>query len=107
MSVGKRNKRATLLRPVVVPQNSFGERETQWVGAGRWWVEIESIAGGEVEVAGQSLGNATHKIHGAYLRGVDRTYRLTVDGRIFEINHVDNPGQRNEELELVCTETID
>ncbi len=106
-TIGGRRTLATIEKPQLTQQNSFGEREPEFKSAGLWWISIRELRGEELATAAKSVAGVTHEARGGYRADVERTDRLSFDGRTLEINWVDNVDQRNVELRCLCTETIE
>jgi len=106
-SIGKRTTLATIEKLQLPPKNNFGEREPTFQSAGQWWVAVRELRGNELAAAAQRVATVTHEVKGDFRTDITSRDRLTFDGRVLEINWVDNVDQRNVELRCVCTETIE
>lgn len=85
-------------------KNEIGEVIQTWVTKQYIWASIEPLTGREKFLAQQVYTDLTARIRVRYRSDINPTMRLLFGHRIFEINAVVNPGERNEELELLCTE---
>lgn len=66
-------------------------------------VSIESLGGTDLEVARTIYTEATHKITARYNQGITKETRLLFNGKQFEIGYIENVGEVNKLLVLLCT----
>jgi SPP1 family predicted phage head-tail adaptor len=74
------------------------------------WAAIRSLRGAEVDRAQQIAQSISHMIVIPYQTGITQSMTVGVDGggstdRIFQINYIEDPDERQVELHLYCTET--
>lgn len=72
------------------------------------WAAIEPLRGGEQQNLAQRFPTVSHKVTIRYDPGLTikaSTHRIKYGSRIFRIEAVLNPFERDETLELACQET--
>lgn len=84
--------------------NDFNEPIDAWSSYGTVWGRISPMKGEELFHAQQTNATVTHKILIRYNSNVTAKHRVIFNSRIFEINAVLDPEERNEMLFLHCTE---
>ena len=84
----------------------------EWGDLRREWFEITPLTGREYNQAQQMQSNVTHKMRCTYWAGANSRMRLIKPNvedrdnplRTFNVQSVVNVGERNRELEWMCTE---
>ena len=87
-------------------QNTFGETTKTWTDYATVWAAIEPVKGREFWESQQVNAEITTKITMRYLAGIKPKMRILYGIRIFEIDSVINPDERNRELQLLVMENI-
>jgi SPP1 family predicted phage head-tail adaptor len=103
MQVGRLRKRLELQSPNKT-QNAYGEEVSPFMTYATVWGSIEPLQGKEMERARQINALISHKVRIRYRSGVSPRFRIKYGERIFDVNAVLNPEERNIELLLYCTE---
>jgi len=103
MQAGRLNKRVKLQR-LAENQDSFGEMVRSYSDYATVWASIEPLQGRELEHAQQISAETSHKVKIRYNSNVASEHRVIYNDRIFEIEAVLNPYERNEQLVLMCKE---
>jgi len=85
----------------------MGEEEPGWTNVTTRWASIEPISGREYFAAQQVNAEVTHRIRMRYLAGMESTMRLLYGTRVYEIKAIMNAKERNQVLEILCTEKAD
>jgi len=103
----------TLRHPIEIhadttTQTATGEITHTWASIGTDWASIRTLSVRELQASAQIYGEASHEIRVRYRSDitVDRTRRIVLGSRTFEVNGVDNIEQRNAELRLLCKEIV-
>jgi SPP1 family predicted phage head-tail adaptor len=68
------------------------------------WAAIIVLQGRELDMAQQIMSEVTHKITIPYQTGVQSQMSVSFGTRVFEIQAILNPDERNTELQLLCIE---
>lgn len=94
-----------------VTQNPYGEEDRAWHNVLETWAEIDPPKGREFFAAGQKQAEVTTRIRIRYPTGIDITVAMRIlkggsTSRVFEINSVIDPDERNRELIMMCTEEV-
>jgi SPP1 family predicted phage head-tail adaptor len=110
VSAGQRRHMVTLENPgtpVADPDLGYTQTYTQ-LQPGQVWAEIKPANARDLErvTTGTSMSTATHLVTIPYHSGVTTQTRLTFGTRIFQVNGVVNPEERNIELILTCEEIV-
>ena len=103
MKAGELRHRITIQQKTVT-QDTAGVITETWADLVTVWAAIEPLTGREKFLAQQVYTDMTTRVRIRYRSGIDPAMRLKYNSRIFEINVVVNPEERNRELELLCTE---
>lgn len=89
-------------------EDSAGQKNGEWTTIGRFMGSLETLSGGELENARQTVNEATVRIvtRGApsILLSADATKRLKLRSRVFFIGHVDDVDGKGREIVLLCGE---
>ena len=113
MSIGKMQHSLT----IQTRSNSAdggGGGASSWGTLAQVWGRIEAVGGGERFFGDQNEARTTHKITIRFRRNVTPANRIvysyTVDGssytRTFNIKRVENKGERDKYLEMLCDEGV-
>lgn len=102
VAAGQLDKRV-IVQTATPTANAFGEAVVTWADTATVWAAIATVGGGETWQANQLVGEADHKVTMRY-RALTNKQRLKFGTRVFEITWINNPGERNERLEVYCTE---
>lgn len=103
IAAGKLNKRVSL-QTASLAADSYGAASTEtWATTATLWANVEELTGSEGYEAQQTASSLSHRVTIRY-RTVTPQQRLLYGSRALRINAVLNPGQRNEMVELLCTE---
>jgi SPP1 family predicted phage head-tail adaptor len=92
-----------VIQTATAATNDFGEAVETWADGDTVWAALDPAGGGESWQASQLIGEATHKVTIRW-RVLTHKQRFKYGTRIFEITRIDNPAERNERLEVYCTE---
>jgi SPP1 family predicted phage head-tail adaptor len=103
MRAGKLRNRIELQR-VTRGKNRLGESIDDWKTFSIVYASIDPIAGSEPFIGGQTRADVTHKVTVRWVAGLTAKDRIKYGSRIFDIDAVLNPEERNEELTLLCHE---
>ena len=103
LRAGVLNKRV-ILQTVTQSTDGGGGFTDSWANTDTLWAGIEELTGSEGFEGQQTAASLSHRVTLRYRTGVTPQLRLLYGSRVFKINAVLNPGQRNELLELLCTE---
>jgi SPP1 family predicted phage head-tail adaptor len=87
-------------------QNTFGEAIKTYVNLCTAWIKIIPLQGLELYQAQQLHAEATYAIKMRYRAGIVSTLRLKYKARYFDILYVQNVGENNTELNLLCKEVV-
>jgi SPP1 family predicted phage head-tail adaptor len=87
--------------------DTFGEMIQTWGNLGTYWAGIRGLSAREAEIAGQLQTRATHTITMRDVRAsITPKDRLTFEGRVFGVEHVQNIEEAGKELRIMVTEDI-
>ncbi len=105
---GKRRHLVTLQSPVITKGTSGGV-QTDWVTVSQPWAAIRQTTGTErpaTAAAGGQVAEASTEFNICYRPGVSSLMRVLYQGAVYDIKHVNNVHEKNEELVLTCTTGI-
>nr|WP_303244225.1 phage head closure protein [uncultured Cellulosilyticum sp.] len=108
MDIGKLNKRITIERQSEV-EDEYGVSKISWVPLKTVWCSINGLYGREYWEAKKYEAENTLSISIRYASCADITTkdRVNFNGKLFNIQHIDNIQFRNEVLKLKVSEVID
>lgn len=87
--------------------NEFGEIENgNFQNFKITWASITPISGKESFLSNTDFSKVTHKIKIRFFDGLDASMRLVWQDRIFNINSFRNISERDKEIEILATESI-
>ena len=104
--------RAGRLRHQVIIQtptetnDSQGQAVKPWATFATVHAAVEPLAGREYIAAAQINAETTTKIIIRYLAGITQKMRISYDSKIYNIESMKNVGERDRQLELMCSEGI-
>jgi len=96
------------LQSYTATQNEFGEEVKAWATQRTVWGSVEPLTGREYLEARATTQTVTHRIrirHQPDLT-VTPTWRVSWDGRTFDVESVLNTGERDKELVLMAVENV-
>ena len=105
INAGERRHYMTVEVPKKTPDGHGGFTNT-WTPKYRVWAKLSPISAREKIVADKPEMNVSHAITIPYTDGFKPEWRLTKRSRIFEIVSVINPGECNDDLQLLCKERL-
>jgi SPP1 family predicted phage head-tail adaptor len=95
--------RVTFLVPPNPAQDAVGG-ELPYVAGDTTWAGITFTAGLEKYAANSFAAQATHKFTMRFRAGVQTNWKLTFQGRTFNILYANNVGAQGVQLDLYCVE---
>ena len=107
LDIGKLNKRITFLKFDEEHTDEMGQNKPEYVKHKSVWATVKSLRGGEYYEAQKLRPELTYKIITRYVKGVTPDMRISYDGKIFEIDSVNNVDELDIALEIMCTEYIE
>lgn len=105
VKAGRLNKKITI-QETTQTQNSYGEVIDAWSTYAFIWASVEPTSGREFMAAQQINSEITIAFRTRYLSGVTAKMRISWDGRLFDIESVINPVEKNEQLLIICRERL-
>jgi SPP1 family predicted phage head-tail adaptor len=107
VNAGRLRFQVNIQKPVET-QNAFGEPEVSWsdVATGIW-ASIEPLKGREFFAAKQINAEIEARVVMRYRSDVKTKYRIMHGENEYYIDTVINVGERNRELQLMCTRSIE
>jgi len=104
MNIGKLRHRVTIQKVTVTQDADTGEVSETWSTLGQVWAEVAPLSGRELFAAQQVEAQVSHQVTTRYRGDVTPNMRISHNSRTLNIESVINPGERNRELQLLCTE---
>ena len=105
MQAGLLRKRLTLQQRSK-SQDSYGQPLLTWSDVATVWGEIVPLSGSESVSADSLQASTSHQITIRYRSGVNTALRIKYGVRLFDIQNVLNPDERNKTLTLLCIEGL-
>ncbi len=105
MDIGRTNKRVAFCR-LKEKTNSLMQTEQEMEVVKTVWASVEPVRGREYQEAQRIRPELTYKITTRYHKEVTPDMFIKYKDRYFNIISVINVRERNEMLEIVCTEKI-
>ena len=109
---GERDLKAGTLRHEVtiqqksVTRDAYGAEVITWTVLENVWASIEPISGREYFMSQQTQSVVDTKITIRYLSGIHPYDRVLYGTRIYDIQTIINPNEKNESLTLMCREFV-
>lgn len=89
-------------------KDSLGGITESWVSLmPQEWVQIIPLKGEEKYQSKSLNTEVNHKIRMRYRDGLDSKMKIIYGTRVFEIDSIINPFERNRELQIMATEVFD
>ena len=105
MQAGKLRHRIEIQSPQEV-RDTNGEVANVWVSTAKVWAAVEPLSGRELWQAQQIQSEATIRVRLRFLSGLTTKHRILSGSRLLDVKAVINRDERNEELELLCSESV-
>lgn len=105
MDIGRTNKRITFCKYEEI-KNELKQDEQQLTEVKTVWASVEPTRGREYQEAQRIRPELTYKITTRYHKGITPDMFIKFKDRIFQIVSIINVRERNEMLEIICTEKI-
>ncbi len=105
MDIGRTNKRITFCR-YEEKENALSQAEQILIEVKTVWASVEPTRGREYQEAQRIRPELTYKITTRYHKGITPDMLIKFGDRYFNIVSVINVRERNEMLEMICTEKV-
>ena len=105
INAGERRHYLIVEVPKKTPDGRGGFTDT-WTPKYRVWAKMSPISAREKIAADKPEMNVSHAITIPYMDGFKPEWLLTKRSRVFEIVSVINPGECNDDLQLLCKERL-
>jgi SPP1 family predicted phage head-tail adaptor len=105
MRAGDLNRRVTL-QTATETQDGAGQPIPAWSDVATVWAAVEPLEGRELFAAQQINAEAIVMVRIRYRPGVRPKMRVLYGSRLLGIISVIDPGERHEELRLLCSEVV-
>lgn len=106
MNSGRLRHRVQIQAPVET-QNTYGEAEVRWQTFATVWANIEPLRGREYFAARQAVSEVEAKVTIRYRAGVTAKQKVVYGTEEYLIESIINIGDRNREIQLMCTRFIE
>lgn len=101
---GSLDTRITLQQPVTAQESTYGSTTTTWSTVGQVWAAVQQVSAAE-QMDGQQ-GQQRHTVRAdvriRHLAALLPTWRVVIDGRVYQINGVTTVGRRQYQ-DLACS----
>jgi SPP1 family predicted phage head-tail adaptor len=94
------------IEQVIETTDANGTITEEWITFATRWASVEPLEGRELFEAHQVNAEVSHRIRLWWLHGVIPKMRMKFRNRIFTIDSVTNPAERNQELLVMCHEAV-
>ena len=105
MDIGRANKRITFCR-YEEKENALSQIEQTLIKVKTVWASVEPTRGREYQEAQRIRPELTYKITTRYHKGITPDMLIKFGERYFNIVSAINVRERNEMLEMICTEKV-
>ncbi len=105
MDIGRTNKRITFCR-YEEKENALSQTEQVLTEVKAVWASVEPTRGREYQEAQRIRPELTYKITTRYHKGITPDMLIKFGERYFNIVSAINVRERNEMLEMICTEKV-
>jgi len=105
MKIGRLRHRI-VIEESIAGRDSFGAEVSEWIQFAKVWANVSPVSGGEFIAFKQINAEISTKVTIRYLVGVTTEMRVLFKDRIFEINSIINPEEKNVSLLLMCMEVV-
>lgn len=105
MDIGRTNKRIAFCR-YEEKENELMQTEQALTEVKTVWASVEPTRGREYQEAQRIRPELTYKISTRYHKGITPDMFIRFKDRYFQIVSIINVRERNEMLEIICTEKI-
>jgi len=106
MNIGKMRHRLILQQPVS-SQNTMDETVVTWTDMATVWGQIDPATGSWYFQAKQANSNVTGRVHIRYRSDIDPTWRIQYGTRYLNIVSIINVDEKNRELLIMYSESLD
>lgn len=106
MDIGRTNKRITFCR-YEEKENALSQTEQTLTNIKTVWASVEPTRGREYQEAQRIRPELTYKVTIRYHKGITPDMVIKFKNRYFTIVSVINVREKNEMLEIICTEKIE
>lgn len=103
MDIGRTNKRITFCR-YEEKENALSQTEQALTEVKTVWASVEPTRGREYQEAQRVRPELTYKVTTRYHKGVTQDMFIKFKDRLFNIISIINVREKNEMLEIICTE---
>lgn len=104
VDAGKLNKRITIFQDKKVQDSETGFVTTERKVVRQCYAQINNTSGKEVFTAGRSFSEVKKRFLIRYAPiQLDTTMKIEYQDNIYEINYINNYGDSNEFIEVICS----
>lgn len=103
MKIGKL-RHLIIIEESIPSRDSFGAEVSEWIQFAKVWADVSPVSGREFASFKQINAEITTKITIRYIAGITTEMRILFGDRVFEIDSVINPEEKNISLLLMCKE---
>lgn len=105
MRAGTLRHKLTIRRPDSTPTlDDYGQPVPSWSTIAVMYGSVKPLAGRELTLARQRQSSITHEIMIRYYPGLATTDRIELGTRVFNIESITNPDERNRSLTINAIE---
>ena len=101
---GNLEHKCSILKPTRTASRMGTPDVTFVIEVAEIWASIEPMSGRELFQAQQANADVSHKITTHFCSGLNSKMRIEYGTRKFNIEWIENPGNRNERLVFYCVE---
>lgn len=104
MTIGPMRQRVTL-QTNTPTKDALNQDVPHWTVVGTYWAEVVTLSGRELENARQLKATVTHRVRTRYVGPISAAQRFLWNGRVLNIEFINNVININREYQILCTET--
>ena len=105
MKIGRLRHRI-VIEESIAGRDSFGAEVSEWIQFAKVWADVSPVSGREFASFKQINAEITTNITIRYIAGITTEMKILFGDRVFEIDSVINPEEKNISLLLMCKEVV-
>lgn len=95
------------IQALTVTEDDIGNQVYEWQTIATVWASVEPLKGREYWAAAQIQAETTVKVTIRYLAGITTAHRVEFGEKLYDIQSIIDPEERNRELILMCKEKME
>jgi len=105
-NLARRLRREIIIQQQVTTRDTHGQATQSWTTFATVQGAVEPLQGREFFAADQTNAETSVRIRIRYLSGITQAMRVSFNSKLYNIEAIINPQEKDRELQLMCSEGV-